>query len=50
MNKCYKCNLEIDDEDVVCCNCIDNTQGRNQHFFKIKEEIKKDEPRKAHKM
>ena len=32
---------EIDDEDVVCCNCIDNTEGRNQNFFKIKEEIKK---------
>ena len=37
-NKCYKCDAEIDEEDVVCCNCIDNTDGRNEHFWQIKNE------------
>ena len=37
-NTCYKCDAEIDEEDIVCCNCIDNTDGRNQHFWKIKDE------------
>ena len=39
MNKCYKCEIEIDEEDTICCNCIDNTYGRNQHFWNIKNEI-----------
>tara|TARA_Y100001973_G_C5079900_1_gene271950 strand:+ start:39 stop:176 length:138 start_codon:yes stop_codon:yes gene_type:complete len=38
MNKCYKCEIEIDEEDTICCNCIDSTYGRNQHFWNIKNE------------
>ena len=38
INTCYKCDAEIDEEDTICCNCIDNTEGRNQHFWQIKEE------------
>ena len=37
-NSCYKCDIEIDEEDTICCNCIDDTDGRNQHFWKIKDE------------
>ena len=37
-NQCYKCDVEIDDEDTVCCNCIDSTDGRSQNFWKIKNE------------
>jgi hypothetical protein len=37
-NACYKCDAEIDEEDIICCNCIDNTDGRNQHFWQIKNE------------
>tara|TARA_R100001530_G_C4178270_1_gene118692 strand:- start:204 stop:386 length:183 start_codon:yes stop_codon:yes gene_type:complete len=37
-NTCYKCDIEIDEEDIICCNCIDNTDGRNQHFWQIKRE------------
>ena len=37
-NNCYKCGTEIDEEDTICCNCIDNTDGRNQFFWKIKNE------------
>ena len=37
INTCY-CGVEIDEEDTVCCDCIDNTDGRNQHFWKIKDE------------
>ena len=37
-NTCYKCGIVIDEEDIVCCNCIDNTEGRNQHFWQIKDE------------
>ena len=37
-NTCYKCDIEIDEEDTICCNCIDDTDGRNQHFWKIKDE------------
>jgi len=40
INKCYKCDTEIDKEDVVCCNCIDNTDGRNEHLWQIKNENK----------
>ena len=39
-NKCYKCDAIIDPEDTICCNCIDNTEGRNQHFWQIKRESK----------
>ena len=39
MNKaCDECGIEIDEEDVVCCNCIDSTDGRSQHFWNIKNE------------
>ena len=24
-NLCYKCDAEIDEEDTICCDCIDNT-------------------------
>ena len=41
INKCYKCDIEIDEEDIVCCNCIDNTDGRNEHFWQIKNESKR---------
>lgn len=42
MNTCYKCDAEIDEDDWVCCNCIDNTEGRNQYHWNIKnEDIKK---------
>ena len=37
-NVCYKCGIGIDKEDTICCICIDNTEGRNQHFWQIKEE------------
>ena len=37
-NTCYKCGIVIDEEDIVCCNCIDNTEGRNQHFWQIIDE------------
>ena len=37
-NTCYKCGIEIDEEDIICCNCIDNTEGRNQHLWQIKKE------------
>lgn len=40
INKCYKCGIEVDDEDFLCCNCIDNTDGRNQHFWQIIKENK----------
>ena len=43
INKCYKCDIEIDDEDFNCCNCIDNTDGRNQNFWNIKNEKEKNE-------
>ena len=39
-NTCYKCGIEIDEGDTVCCNCIDNTEGRNQHFWQIIKETK----------
>lgn len=35
---CIKCDTEIDEEDYICCNCIDDTDGRNQNFFNIKKE------------
>ena len=25
-NSCYKCDIEIDEEDTICCNCIDDTE------------------------
>ena len=37
-NSCYKCDIEIDEEDTICCSCIDDTDGRNQYFWKITEE------------
>lgn len=37
-NTCYKCDIEIDEQDTICCNCIDDTDGRNQHFWQIKKE------------
>ena len=37
INVCY-CGIEIDEEDRVCCLCVDDTDGRNQHFWKIKDE------------
>tara|TARA_R110002051_G_scaffold144825_1_gene217770 strand:+ start:907 stop:1344 length:438 start_codon:yes stop_codon:yes gene_type:complete len=39
INTCYKCNVEIDLGDIICGVCQDNTDGRNQHFFQIKNEI-----------
>jgi hypothetical protein len=38
MNKCCKCDIRIDEEDSVCCNCMDDTEGRNQYFWQIKKE------------
>ena len=38
-SKCYKCDTVIDAEDHICCNCIDGTDGRNQHFWQIKNEV-----------
>ena len=35
---CYKCNTPLEPEERICCNCIDSTDGRNQHFWKIKDE------------
>ena len=37
INVC-NCGIEIDKEDRVCCLCVDDTDGRNQHFWKIKDE------------
>jgi len=37
-NTCYKCDIEIDEEDIICCSCIDDTEGRNQYFWKITKE------------
>ena len=39
MNNCYKCDTEIDEDDVICCNCQDNTDGRNHHIWNNKNEI-----------
>ena len=39
INTCYKCNVEIDMGDRICGLCQDNTDGRNGHFFQIKNEI-----------
>ena len=37
--KCQYCKNIIDFYDIALCNtCIDNTKGRNQHFFQIKYE------------
>ena len=38
INTCYKCNVEIDMGDRICGSCQDNTDGRNSHFFQIKNE------------
>ena len=37
-NFCYNCGIEIDEEDTICCLCIDDSDGRNQHFWQIKKE------------
>ena len=37
INACY-CGIEIDEEDTVWGKGIDSTDGRNQHFWKIKDE------------
>ena len=39
INTCYICNVEIDMGDRICGTCQDDTDGRNQHFFQIKNEI-----------
>ena len=39
INTCYKCNVEIDMGDKICGTCQDDTDGRNQHFFQITNEI-----------
>ena len=39
-NNCSNCGTEIDEEDTMCCICIDDTEGRNQHFWQIKKEKK----------
>ena len=41
MIKICDCGIEIDEEDRVCCLCVDDTDGRNQHFWKIKDEVQK---------
>jgi len=38
LSTCYKCEAEIDEDDIICCLCIDDTDGRNQHFWDIKNE------------
>jgi hypothetical protein len=38
LSTCYKCEAVIDEDDVICCLCIDDTDGRNQHFWDIKNE------------
>ena len=35
---CTFCDTKIDKRDWICCICIDNTEGRNQHFWQIKYE------------
>ena len=35
INTC-DCGIEIDEEDRVCCLCVDDAYGRNQHFWAIK--------------
>tara|TARA_R100000152_G_C6781873_1_gene217444 strand:+ start:5567 stop:5713 length:147 start_codon:yes stop_codon:yes gene_type:complete len=44
MNTCYKCDAEIDKDDRICCLCIDNTDGRNEFFWNIKNEERKKSP------
>ena len=41
MIKTCDCGIEIDEEDRVCCLCVDDTYGRNQHFWTIKDEVQK---------
>ena len=36
---CYKCNVLLDPGEKVCGTCQDDTDGRNQHFWQIKDEI-----------
>ena len=33
-NLCMYCDAEVDEGDSVCCLCIDDTEGRNQDFWK----------------
>ena len=41
MKLCEECEkIEIDEGDWVCCLCIDDTDGRNEHFWQIKKENK----------
>ncbi len=36
---CYKCNVLLDPGEKVCGTCQDDTDGRNQHFWQIKDEV-----------
>ena len=40
---CYRCDSKIDKEDIMCCTCLDDTRGKNQHFWQIKYEYIKED-------
>ena len=37
-SKCEKCGVELDEGENICCTCLDDTEGRNHHFWNIKNE------------
>ena len=37
-NRCVECNVALSHGERLCCTCRDNTEGRNDHFFQIKNE------------
>lgn len=40
---CKRCKVPLDPDEWICCTCIDNTDGRNQHFWQIIHEREKGE-------
>ena len=40
---CEKCKALLDPDEWMCCTCIDDTVGRNQHFWQIRNEREKGE-------
>ena len=35
---CVECNVSLSYGERFCCTCRDNTEGRNDHLFQIKNE------------
>lgn len=42
INYCRNCNVKLEPDDTLCCTCVDDTEGRTQHFFQIKYENRKE--------